>query len=206
MSSGTPVSGQQRGRPRSERAHQAILAATRDLLIVTGYEQLTIEGIAARAGVGKQTVYRWWPSKSAVVVEAVLAGYVHLHGPAPADTGDVASDLRAWTREQVMLNSNAGTVALVRALTAAASESDADAARLYDRLTGPAREGLLRRLAVGMEEAQLRSGADLESAVDALLGALLYRVLVRQWRRPDAEADADGLVDVLMRGLGQGPA
>lgn len=59
-----------RGRRRSERSHEAIIAATQELLVERSYPEVTIEGIAARAGVGKQTIYRWWPSKAALVLEA----------------------------------------------------------------------------------------------------------------------------------------
>ncbi len=64
----------ERGRRRSERSHAAIVAATQELLVERGYRELTIEGVAARAGVGKQTIYRWWPSRAALVLEAYLAG------------------------------------------------------------------------------------------------------------------------------------
>ena len=60
------------GRPRSRAAHQAILAATLDLLRTTSVRELTIEGIARAAGVGKPTIYRWWPSKNALVIEALF--------------------------------------------------------------------------------------------------------------------------------------
>src|SRR4051794_26278049 len=60
-----------RGRPRDERSRQAILGATRDVLVEHGYGALTIEGIARRAGVGRQTVYRWWPTKADVALEAM---------------------------------------------------------------------------------------------------------------------------------------
>ena len=73
-----------RGRRRSERSHEAILAATQRLLLERGYRELTIEGIAARAGVGKQTIYRWWPSKAALVLEAYLAGQEAVEQPPPA--------------------------------------------------------------------------------------------------------------------------
>ena len=58
---------------RSERSRQAILTATADLLGEVGYSKLAVEAIAARAGVGKQTIYRWWPDKGAVVLDAYLA-------------------------------------------------------------------------------------------------------------------------------------
>src|SRR5919106_4211207 len=82
-----------RGRRRSERSHEAILAATQQLLVERSYPEVTIEGIAARAGVGKQTIYRWWPSKAALVLEAYLAGQDAV--PPPAEQANVREDVRA---------------------------------------------------------------------------------------------------------------
>ena len=78
---------------RSERARQAIHAATAELLASTSYDAITIEKIAARAGVGKQTIYRWWPSKAAIIVDV----WAEVIAPRVAfpDTGDLEADLRA---------------------------------------------------------------------------------------------------------------
>src|SRR5271165_6134675 len=87
-----PNNGDRRlpGRPRSEHARQAILRSTLKLLQHTGFPELTIEAIAADAGVGKTTVYRWWPSKGALVVDAFADSAGHkLHFP---DTGSVFQD------------------------------------------------------------------------------------------------------------------
>ncbi len=189
-----------RGRPRSNLAHQAILEATRDLLTSGGYERLSIEAIAARAGVGKQTIYRRWRSKSAVVAEVVLAGYLPIHAGTPADTGDVLVDLQAWVREQVAWHTYPGAVALVRGLAAAAADSDADAGRLYDQLTGPVREGLMHRLAVGVQQSQLRADADLEAATDAIIGSLLFRVLARS---DTSSVNTDSIVEIVIGGIGK---
>src|ERR671919_2973889 len=82
-----------RGRRRSERSHEAIIAATQQLLVERSYPEVTIEGIAARAGVGKQTIYRWWPSKATLVLEAYLAGQDAV--PPPAEQANVREDVRA---------------------------------------------------------------------------------------------------------------
>jgi AcrR family transcriptional regulator len=79
------------GRRRSEDSHVAILSATRELLHEVGYFRLTVEGVAARAGVGKTTVYRWWPSKSALVLEAVAAA----RREPPTPSGDLRDDILA---------------------------------------------------------------------------------------------------------------
>ena len=83
-----------RGRPRSEASWQAILAAAMELVAETGYAELTIEGIAARAGVGKQTIYRWWPSKADILLEAG-ATKAELHVPV-TDQGSYRADLRTF--------------------------------------------------------------------------------------------------------------
>ncbi|WP_234293539.1 TetR/AcrR family transcriptional regulator, partial [Nocardia jinanensis] len=83
---------------RSHRSRTAILTATTELIGEVPYAKLTVEAIAARAGVGKQTIYRWWPSKGAVVFEAMLESDTGPEGLALPDTGDIATDLRALLR------------------------------------------------------------------------------------------------------------
>ncbi len=179
--------------------HEAILRAAAELVVSGGYERLTMEAIAARAGVGKQTVYRRWAAKSAVVAEAALAGHLLPgHGP-PADTGDVVADLRTWLRRTGSWLADPGSAAVVRGLAAAASDSPRDGTRLYGEVTGPLWDALVRRLDRGVAEGRLRAGADLGAAADALLGTLLYRVLAGTGA-PTAD-EADGLLDVLFGGL-----
>src|SRR5215475_5803819 len=79
---------------RSQRARQAILAATTDLIGEVGYAKLAVEAIATRAGVGKQTIYRWWPDKGAVVLDAYLALVGADQGLSFPDSGDLGTDLR----------------------------------------------------------------------------------------------------------------
>ncbi|WP_029433228.1 TetR/AcrR family transcriptional regulator [Blastococcus sp. URHD0036] len=192
----------QRGRPRSPRAHEAILRAAAELVVAGGYERLTMEAIAARAGVGKQTVYRRWPSKSAVVAEAALSGHLVPAGREPADTGDVVTDLRDWLRAAAAWLAEPGGAAVIRALAAAASDRDTDSARLYEQFTGPFHAALVARLAAGVAEGRLRAGAELGAVADALVGALLYRALAHT--APMTADDADALVDVLLSGLDTG--
>ena len=83
----------ERGRRRSEHSHRAIVEATQALLVEQGYPALTIEGVATRAGVGKQTIYRWWPSRAALALEAYLAGSDDLRSP--PESGSTADEVRA---------------------------------------------------------------------------------------------------------------
>src|SRR5690606_41300996 len=83
-------------RPRSEKARQSVLAAMRRALAADGYDAVTIEGLAAEAEVSKQTIYRWWPSKAAILGEALLEGALpgaDVEGPM---RDDLAADLRGW--------------------------------------------------------------------------------------------------------------
>lgn len=187
------------GRPRSERAHRAVLEAARDLVLEIGFERLTIEGIASRACVGKHTIYRWWPSKAAVVGEAFREGYLELDGAEMPDTGDIRADLGEWWRcvhEQLAKPEKTG---IIRALAAAAAEIDGNRVeRLYGRVIIPFRGIMTDRLAAAIAQGQIRPDADLDALIDALIGALLYLVLA-QPRIPDGRADA--LIDLVFLGL-----
>lgn len=194
-----------RGRPRSAEADRAILEAARDLLLADGYEQLTIPAIAERAGVAKQTVYRRWPSKARLVADAVLGGYlsVAFEGRADAATpaapsAPEATDLRGWLHAAAIGLSDATNLTIVRALAAAAAESDEDATRLYTAFTEPGRRQLLGLLHAGVARGELRAVADLEAAADAIQGAVLYTALAR---RPPRVEQLDALADVLLGGL-----
>jgi hypothetical protein len=91
---------QRRGRPRSQQTHDAILDAVRDLLLSGGYAQVAMDRVASLAGVGKQSLYRRWPSKAPLVAEAVMDAYGQ-HGPFELpDSGDIEADLRTWLHGQ----------------------------------------------------------------------------------------------------------
>ena len=191
-----------RGRPRSSAAHDAILEATRVLLIANGYAQLSMERVAGHAGVGKQTVYRRWPSKAPLVAEAVLDGFRQgMSLPVLFDTGDLAADLRAWLRGVAAVQASPHNAALTRALAAAAADNPQDGDALYRELTGPQYEAVVHRLQHGVDGGQVRADADLEAGADALVGATLYRMLAHTAMAAEMSQRFDGLVDALMSGL-----
>ena len=189
-----------RGRRRSESSRLAILEATRDLLAELGYDRLSIQQIAEAAGVGKQTVYRWWPSKAAVVAECVLEGYVLPQGVELADTGDVRRDVRALFRALAEHYGRPPHASLMRALTAASAESEEVAAKLFERLADPFRAMLLERLTAAQCSGQVQPGAPLVPLAEALIGALLFRVLTRE--RVDPEQMAR-LADAVLGGVAE---
>ncbi|WP_210509132.1 TetR/AcrR family transcriptional regulator [Naasia sp. SYSU D00057] len=187
-----------RGRPRSERARRAVLEAVADLLQEVGYDRLTIEAIAERAGVGRQTVYRWWRSKSDIVAEGLTDGTISNGPERVADTGDIRADLSAWLVSMGLWMADSENAALVRALAAATAEHDEAAGARYAELAAPDRERVVARLQAAVDAGQLRAGTDLEIAADVLLGAFVYRVLVRV---PPTRESAEALVDLVLTGL-----
>lgn len=180
------------GPVRSEAARRAILDAAVTLFAERGYDHLTIEGIARLAGVGKQTIYRWWPSKGDVIAEAILEG--RLLGPQRdlPDTGDARADLAQWLSDLFVLRASADGEALLRSLVAAAAGSAETGRRLRAEILAAPLMGRLSDATGGA------TGARLEAAADALVGAVILRALSRE--EFDAH-DMRVLVDAVVGGL-----
>jgi len=164
------------GRPRSENAHQAILRSTIKLLRKTGFEQLSIEAIAADARVGKATVYRWWPSKGALVVDAFASSTQdELHFP---DSGsvyrDVSQQLDQWLG---VLRSPRGCI--VRAIIAAGQSDPELLVEFRKRLLRPRRQEAYETLRRGIVRGELPPYLDLDLVLDMLYGAIYMRFLIR---------------------------
>ncbi len=186
---------------RSERSRRAIYEAALTLVGEAGYGRTTIEGIAARAGVGKQTIYRWWPSKAEVLLEAFLdrreraaAGEAVL-----PDTGDLEADLKQVLRATVDELTDPGFEAPYRAL-AAEGVIDAElGARFVTRLLEPGLQLYVDRLGAARDAGQVAPGVDPRIAVELLVGPLTHRWLLRTL--PLTHAYADSLVDYALRGI-----
>jgi AcrR family transcriptional regulator len=186
------------GPVRSEPARRAILAATAELLAERGYDHLSIEGIAARAGVGKQTIYRWWPSKAAVVAEATLDGVVPGAQFTLPDSGNLRHDLEHWVRALVERISATDGAAQIRALSAAVATDAVASASLFEHLTGPELRAIVRRLETARQNGQVRADANLPAAADALLGFVAFIVLTGE---PIAVDRGLALLDLVLRGV-----
>jgi AcrR family transcriptional regulator len=171
------TSARERGRRRSERSHRAIIDATQELLVELGYRELTIEGVAARAGVGKQTIYRWWPSRAALVLEAYLAGSEAVLPP-PPDSGSTRKDIRALLGWLVAVLAEPTGGRVVAGLLGDL-QHDRDLAEGFRRDVVPARrQAMLAALERGRERGEIRADVDADLAVDALHGAVFYRLLL----------------------------
>ena len=182
------------GPVRSEAARQAILDAATLLLAERGYDHLTMEGIAATAGVGKQTIYRWWPSKGAVIAECLLEGKLLAGQLQLPDTGDIRRDLTVWLNEIFTLLETPQGESILRSLIAAAAEYAEVGRRLRDSLSGS--ESVSGRLlrSIGTVP-NLPEGAPVEQLAEALIGAVLLRALSRE---PIQPGDAERLLDAVL--------
>lgn len=180
--------------------HEAILDATRGLLVEEGYRGVSMDKVAAVAGVGVQTVYRRWSSKAPLVAEAVMSAYEHTNATLP-DTGDTVADLRAWMRTYAEIGSTTDNVAMIRSLAAAAAEDLRDRDTLYAQLTGRIHDAVVQRLRVGITAGQVRGDADVVAAADAVIGATLYRALSVTSTPRESVERSDAVIDVLTRGI-----
>ncbi|MQY23634.1 TetR/AcrR family transcriptional regulator [Nocardia macrotermitis] len=187
-----------RGRPRDTRLHQRILEATRELLALRGYAELTMENVATRAEVGKKTVYRRWPSKAPLVAEAVLDAYGRAGSFPVADTGDIRADLRTWLGEHAEFVAEPPNSTLIRAVIAAAAASHPDSEALYEQLNAPQYNGLFTRLHHAAVRGEIRADADLGAIANALIGSLLLQTLTQSHRPEDR---FDGLLTALLDGV-----
>ena len=184
------------GRPRSAEAHQAILTAAIALVREVGYDAVAMDAIAARAGVGKATVYRRWSTKEELVAEAI--GGIVRAIPVP-DTGTTAGDVLALMRIALGMYADAATGALLSGLVAAMARSAPIAAAVRDGFVASWRDAVRRVLERGVARGDLRARLDAELALDLLFGPLFHRYLLTGQRLD--ERLARGVVDVALRGL-----
>ena len=168
--------GRSAGR-RSRLAQGAIIAATQALLTERGYGPLTIEAVAARAGVGKQTIYRWWRSKPELVLDAYLSATLD-RAPPPPDTGSLRRDVHRLMQSHVTAMAEPGVSKVVAGLIEAAQHDPALADGFRRDVVATRRKIMRDILERGRERGELRPGADLELAVDMLHGPTFYRLLV----------------------------
>lgn len=165
--------------------------AALELVEALGYPRLTIEAVAARAGVGKQTIYRWWPSKGPLLFEAfVELGPI---GQYPPTCGDLAADLRDELRAVVEELGERRFDQVCRALL---HESRDD---LLGLLLTPRRVRLEERLRAAQRTGEVRLDVDVAVAADLLLGAVHQRWLLRT--APLSERHTDAVVDLVLRAL-----
>jgi AcrR family transcriptional regulator len=175
------------GRPRSEESRQSILRSTLKLLKQEGgFPELSIEAIAADANVGKTTVYRWWPTKAALVADAFSASAEEeLQFP---NTGSVQRDMNLQMRGLIRIfRSERGKV--VAALLAG-GQSDPELIEAYrDRFLWPRRRQAYQTLQRGVDRGELPAGCNFDLILDSLYGPILMRFLIRHVKLEESFAD-----------------
>jgi AcrR family transcriptional regulator len=192
----SPRSGTPLGRPRSEQSRIAVLTATSELLHENGLRAMTTEQIAARSGASKATIYKWWPNKYAVAVDAFLSEIL-ADAPDP-DTGSAHRDFSMLMRG--LCHFYRGPSGHVFAQLIGEAQFDPDvAAVLRDGLIRSRRELMATMWDRGVARGELSADVDRETAIDLIVGPALYRLMVG--RAPLDDAAADAIVDTVMRGL-----
>lgn len=183
------------GRPRSEQARLAILRSTLKLLGKNGFSELTIEAVAAHAGVGKATVYRWWSNKAALIADAFASSTTRkLHFP---DTGSVRTDMSQQMRQLIKIfGSRRGRI--VSAILGG-GQSDRDLITAFrERFLWPRRQEAYATLRRGILRGELRKDVDMDLILDSLYGPIYMRFLIRHGKlTPDF---VDNLCELVLGG------
>ncbi|MFF0151688.1 TetR/AcrR family transcriptional regulator [Micromonospora sp. NPDC005203] len=188
-------------RTRGTDRTQAIMRTTLELAQEFGYAKLSIEAVAARAGVGKHTVYRRWPSKGALFLDAVLtSGGPGLDYP---DTGDLVADLRQQIRAAVDLLGRPPLGPLYQALVGEAQHDPRIAAALNERFIRPQADRTVARLRKAQQQGQLSAEFDLDLAMAILSGPLYFRLLITQ--EPLTHEYVERLLNALLAGMAPRP-
>jgi AcrR family transcriptional regulator len=183
------------GRPRSDESRQAILDSTLELLKDVGFDGLSIEAIAARASVGKATVYRWWKNKAELVVEAFLA-------TAGSELRfDAHEPIEAALRSQMLRVAKifSGEMGTVIAAVIGAGQSEPEMLEAFhDGWIEPRRTEARKLLQQAMDSGRLRDDIPPDTVLDVLYGALYFRLLIR--KRPLDKAFVESIANIVMSG------
>lgn len=192
----TQPSAHRSGPVRSDDARQAILRATAEEFLAKGYERLTIQGVAAAAHVGKQTIYRWWAGKAELIADCLVEGLLWETELAIADTGDVVHDVTTWIAHLLDLD-RPGVRDVLRSLLGAATNDEPLAQHLDELLRGAHEGGVTHRLMLARQRGEIDEALDTVLAIDLLLGLVVVRTIVR---RPTTREELDSLVRQLLTG------
>jgi AcrR family transcriptional regulator len=205
MPTNTTTEAPRRGRPRSERSRRAILHAASELLLERGLSEISMDAVADRAKASKATIYRWWPSKELLVLDALLSEWA-TGTPDALDTGSLAGDLRAlilpWTRQLAAKPYGRVIAGLIASAHRDPNFAEEYRAHFVSLRREPARIALVR----ASERGEIPADTDIEVALDLLYGPIYHRLL--HGHAPLTERFARTVVDhvvvALSRPGGQG--
>jgi len=192
-----PRSERRPGRPRRRATGDAITRAARDLLAERGFQGATIQAIALRAGVGRNTIYRRWSSKEELIADALRE---LTSDPDPYGDDDLYSLLLDWLRDFARTFSDPLLGRLLAGVLGELQRNPVFADVYADRVVRPRRQALIDRLAEARERGELRPDADLEHVADLLGGPLLLRLLPLGLP-PLTETYVEELLETIWRGI-----
>ena len=192
----TPRRG--RGRPRNSEAHRTILEAAAELLATGGFETLTIDAVAAKVRCSKATIYRRWPSKLPLVVEA----FGQLPGFDDVDTGSVAEDLKQMLRAYIHAFNNTPLASVMPSLAGEWVHNPA-LSEFYDPVAKQRRQPLIRTLQRGVDRGEIPADVDLELLADIVVGPISVAVFTRGGRISPRMVGP--MIDLALRGLLETP-
>jgi AcrR family transcriptional regulator len=165
-----------RGRPRSEKAHKAVLEAAAELLLARGLSAVSMDAVAERAGVSKATIYRWWPSKETLALDALYTDWAAAQ-PAPRDTGTLRGDLLSLLRPWARL---AGQQPYARVIAALLTEAQSDpefGEEYRRRVVEPRRELAKTVFLRAANRGEIAADTKIDVALDLIYGPLYHRLL-----------------------------
>lgn len=163
-----------KGRPRSEKSRKAILNATNKLLLQTSVQELSIEAIAKKAKVGKTTIYRWWPNKTAVVMDA-LANQPGMQTPLPTASSHKEAILMQMDKLIRLVDSNNGQT--IAQLFSEAQASEVSLNIFKDNLLEPLMDAIRYSIEEGQKNGEFRDDIDPSLAIDMLCGPIFFRLM-----------------------------
>jgi AcrR family transcriptional regulator len=196
-SSDTQLEPRPRGRPPRAAARDEIVEATLELLAERGFQSTTIDAIASRAGVGRNTIYRRWQAKEELFVDAIYELTADLDA---VEGEDLYSLLLEWIRDFARIFADPLFGRILPGVLGEAQRNPAFAQAYADRVVRPRRRALVRLLTQAREEGELRQGADVEHIADLLAGPPFVRLLPLGLP-PVTEHYAEDLLETIWRGV-----
>ena len=187
-----------RGRPRSEKAHKAILDAAAELLLARGLSAVSMDAVAERAGVSKATIYRWWPTKETLALDALYTEWATV-GPSPRDTGSLRGDLLALLRPWARLTSSRPYGRVIAALITEAQTDPVFATEYRQRVVEPRRDQARAVFRRAIERGEIPADTKVEVALDLLYGPLYHRLL--HGHAPLNDRFTQDVIDMALNGI-----
>ena len=187
-----------RGRPRSEKARVAILEAAAELLLERGLSAVSMDAVAERAGVSKATIYRWWPTKETLALDALFNEWAAAT-PATRETGTLRGDLLALMRPWARLASSRPYGRVIAALITEAQTNPEFAVEYRSRFVEPRRGQAREVLRRSIERGEIPADTKIEVAIDMLYGPLYHRLL--HGHAPLSDRFVRDVVDAVVDGL-----